>query len=66
VIIVYVAKGKTRGTVAAPTPQPTTLMGEIEVASGAETGERETYTELPGRKASTSESSRVPGKHYED
>jgi membrane-bound lytic murein transglycosylase D len=66
VIIVYVAKGKTRGTVAAPTPQPTTLMGEIEVASGAEAGERETDTELPGRKASTSESSRVPGKHYED
>jgi membrane-bound lytic murein transglycosylase D len=66
VIIVYVTKGKTRGTVAAPTPKPTTLMGEIEVATGVEAGERETDTELPARGASTPESSRVPGKKYED
>jgi membrane-bound lytic murein transglycosylase D len=66
VIIVYVAKGKTRGTIAAPTPKPTTLPGEIEVASGVEAGEREVDTELPTRKASTAESSRAPGKKYED
>jgi membrane-bound lytic murein transglycosylase D len=66
VIIVYCAKGKTKGTIAAPTPQPSTLPGEIEVASGVEGGERETDTELPGRKASTAESSRAPGKKYDD
>lgn len=66
VIIVYVAKGKTRGTIAAPTPKPTTLGGEIEVASGVEAGARESDTELPERKASTPERSRVPGKRYED
>jgi membrane-bound lytic murein transglycosylase D len=66
VIIVYVAKGKTRGTITPPTPKPTTLGGEIEIASGVEAGARETDTELPGRAASTSERSRVPGKKYED
>jgi hypothetical protein len=66
VIIVYCAKGKTKGTIAAPTPHPSTLPGEIEVASDVEGGERETDTELPGRKASTAESSRAPGKKYED
>ena len=66
VLIVYVAKGKTKGTSAAPAPKATTLNVEIEVASEAEGGERETDTELPGRDASTPESSRVPGKHYED
>jgi membrane-bound lytic murein transglycosylase D len=66
VIIVYVAKGKTKGTIAPPSPHPTTLPGEIEVASGVEGGVRETDTELPGRKASTPESSRAPGKKYED
>jgi membrane-bound lytic murein transglycosylase D len=66
VIIVYVAKGKTRGTLVAPTPKPTTLMGEIEVASGVEAGVRETDTDLPSHDASTPERSRVPGKHYED
>jgi membrane-bound lytic murein transglycosylase D len=66
VIIVYCAKGKTKGTIAAPSPHPSTLPGEIEVASGVEGGERETDTELPGRKASTAESSRAPGKKYDD
>jgi membrane-bound lytic murein transglycosylase D len=65
-LIVYVAKGKTRGTIAAPAPKPTTLAVEIEVASEGDGGERETDTELPGHDASTPERSRVPGKHYED
>jgi membrane-bound lytic murein transglycosylase D len=67
-LIVYVAKGKTRGTVAAPDPKPTSLMGEIEVATqiGAQEGGHETDTELPGRDASTPETSRLPGKRYED
>ena len=66
VIIVYVAKNATRGTVSAPGPRPTALTGELEVATSLELGERETDTELPKRKASTPENSRVPGKRYDD
>lgn len=66
VIIVYVAKNATRGTIEAPAPRPTTLTNELEVASSLEASERETDTELPKRKASTPESSRVPGKKYDD
>ncbi len=66
VLIVYVAKGKTRGTIAAPAPKSGTLAVEIEVASEAEGGERGTDSELPDREASTPERSRVPGKRYED
>lgn len=66
IIIVYVAKGATRGTIAAPDPRPTTLTTELEVASSLAAGERETDTELPARKASTPERSRVPGKRYDD
>lgn len=66
VLIVYVAKGKTKGTIEAPEPQPTTLAGELEVIESIEPGARETDTELPGRDASTPETSRVPGKQYED
>ena len=67
VIVVYVGKGATKGTIEPPAPRPTTLTGEIEVASSLEGGsERETDTELPSRPASTAESSRVPGKHYDD
>jgi membrane-bound lytic murein transglycosylase D len=66
IIIVYVGKGATKGTIDPPDPRPTTLTDEIEVASSLETHERETDTELPKRKASTAESSRVPGKDYDD
>ncbi|MFO7565455.1 MAG: LysM peptidoglycan-binding domain-containing protein [Enhygromyxa sp.] len=66
IIVVYVAKGATRGTVDPPAPRPTTLTREIEVANSLEPSERETDTELPKRKPSTAESSRVPGKRHDD
>ncbi len=66
VIVVYVSKGSTRGTVAPPDPRPTTLTDEISVAEALESSERETDTELPKRRPSTAESSRVPGKKYDD
>lgn len=66
VIIVYVGKSSTRGTVDPPAPRPTSLTNEIEVASSLESTERETDTELPKRKASTQDRSRVPGKSYDD
>jgi membrane-bound lytic murein transglycosylase D len=73
-IIVYVGKGATRGTVNPPTPRATTLTAEIEVAGSLDERGRETDTELPktnpkthpSRKASTPERSRVPGKRYDD
>lgn len=61
IIIVYVPKGATKGTVDPPAPRPTTLSAEIEVVDSL-AAERETDTELPKRKPSTAETSRVPGK----
>jgi membrane-bound lytic murein transglycosylase D len=66
IIVVYVAKSATRGTIDPPAPRPTTLTDEIDVASSLEASERETDTELPTRKPSTADKSRVPGKNYED
>jgi membrane-bound lytic murein transglycosylase D len=66
VIIVYVAKSASKGTIDPPAPRATTLTDEIEVASSLATHDRETDTELPPRKASTPENSRVPGKKYDD
>lgn len=66
IIVVYVAKNATRGTIEAPDPRPTTLTDEIDVANSLETSDRETDTELPSRKPSTAEKSRVPGKKYDD
>jgi membrane-bound lytic murein transglycosylase D len=65
-VIVYVAKDKTRGTVNPPDPRPTTLTSELEVAQSLEGSARETDTELPKRKASTADRSRVPGKRYDE
>jgi membrane-bound lytic murein transglycosylase D len=66
IIVVYVAKSATRGTIDPPDPRPTTLTDEIEVASSLEASARETDTELPAHKPSTADSSRVPGKKYDD
>src|SRR5690606_35065386 len=66
IIVVYVAKGASKGTVDPPAPRPTTLTAEIEVATSLESSERETDTELPSRRPSTPDSSRVPGKSYDD
>jgi membrane-bound lytic murein transglycosylase D len=59
-IIVYVAASKTRGTVDPPAPRSTTLVTELEIATGLEP------KPAPSRKASTAERSRAPGKRYND
>lgn len=66
VIVVYVDEDSTRGTIDPPAPRPTSLTDEIEVANSLEPTERETDTELPTRKPSTPDRSRVPGKDYDD
>ncbi|PRP90355.1 Membrane-bound lytic murein transglycosylase D precursor [Enhygromyxa salina] len=66
VILVYVAKGKTRGTVTAPDPRPTTLTAEIEVATRLDGGPSSTDSKPGAREASTPERSRVPGKRYDN
>lgn len=55
VLVVYVEKGKTKGTVKAPAPTSTTLTAELETLASGE-GE-------PGKKRapSTAETSRLPG-----
>ena len=72
VIIVYCAKNKTKGTVDAPAPEPTTLTAELGVANDLAAGGDGEGTAVPGqssnepRAASTAESSRVPGRRYDD
>ncbi len=66
VLIVYVAKGKSKGTVKAPEPTPTSLTAELEVATslaGAQAGAA-TDGRAGARKASTPATSRIPGRKY--
>lgn len=54
ILVVYVGKGKTRGTVKAPAPKATTLTAEL--------AEVETLARPTARSPSTPETSRLPGK----
>ena len=71
VVIVYCDKNKTKGTVDAPPPEPTTLTAELGVANeippneaSPDSGSSEASTSP--REASTAESSRVPGRRYDN
>ncbi|WP_181233668.1 transglycosylase SLT domain-containing protein [Enhygromyxa salina] len=66
-VIIYVATDKTRGTVEAPTPRPTTLTAELEIASSlAPAPAKKSANTNKTREASTAERSRAPGKRYDD
>lgn len=54
VLVVYVSKGKTRGTITAPDPKPTTLTAEL--------AEVEMLARPKARGPSTPETSRLPGR----
>ena len=73
VVIVYVAKDQTKGTVEAPDPPTTTLTAELEIAQqidpSADPSADPSHGEPAGsgpRAPSTPERSRVPGKSYDD